>query len=768
MAISNRYSIFSYLIKIGLVACLALGLAACDSSSGSNNGGSSNTIDAIELSLNHISLITGSEMQLILTARYTDGSSKQVTNQANWQSDNDDIAAVNTTGTIFGMANGKTIVTATFKEFQAQVTVVVNNAEMTGLQLEYDTRNIIVGLDIQLTLTAFYDNGLTAIVTDSADDIWTTANDSVATVTPAGRVVGIAPGTTTITATFEGHTRNVVVNVIDAPLESIQLTPSTLNIVAEATAQLTLMGFYDGYSRVVNDHATWGIAGSDSGAATVSTAGEVTGIKAGTTEVTVELEGYEQSTQITVFETDSIKPEYDTPQIIQGLSKQLTLIALYNDGDRLEVTNDAIWKSDDDKIATVINGEVFGVATGMTTIHVEFAGHKEQVEINVVDKYITRLELECKNNPCNQIAAGLGTELKLTAFYDDGTQDNVTTSNSFYWQSSEPGVATVNAGQVTSETAGETTITATFAEQHASIDITVTNAVVDSLRLDPNNVYVVAEGLEIPLVLRALYSDGTEYPVTGHIDWDKVDPDNNVTVTPEGNVAGVQAGTATITAIFDGMEASANVNVADADDGIDITVEIASSDDSNGQVRILYGNGAMLRDLSESYQLAGIHPASELILEAVPDKNTAGEDIANFIDWFGSEASYYDNASWPITINEDMDNEIFTANFYTPMTTIYINTYSHYGYISLLYTNWRTNLDGIGGVGNVCDGSYSGGINCSIEVPTRIGTLYFHGEPSYEFAGWSDDDDCPPPKWSSCKINPQNFDDTVNIRAQFY
>jgi hypothetical protein len=247
------------------------------------------------------------------------------------------------------------------------------------------------------------------------------------------------------------------------------------------------------------------------------------------------------------------------------------------------------------------------------------------------------------------------------------------------------------------------------------------------------------------------------------IDWDKVDPDNNVTITQEGNVAGEQAGTAIITAIFDGREASANVNVADADDGIDITVEIASNDDSNGQIRVLYDNGAVLCGLSDACPLDGIHPASKLTLEAVPDTNTAGEDIANFIDWFGPTTSYYATKE-QVTIDKSMDKGTFTANFHTPMTTIDLQVAYNGGsgrIYSLSYKIWR---NGELNTGDVC--GYPT-VNCSIEVPKKIGKIRFNPSPlgNDAFEHWSGA--CSGWIPEICEIDPSTDDDSISLTASF-
>ncbi len=59
----------------------------------------------------------------------------------------------------------------------------------------------VKGASVQFTATAVYSDGTTQDVTSAA--AWATSDSTIATVTAAGLVTGIADGTVSITATFQ-------------------------------------------------------------------------------------------------------------------------------------------------------------------------------------------------------------------------------------------------------------------------------------------------------------------------------------------------------------------------------------------------------------------------------------------------------------------------------------------------------------------------------------------------------------------------------------
>lgn len=118
---------------------------------------------------------------------------------------------------------------------------------------------------------------------------WSSSNTDVATVDSDGRVTAVAEGLATITLAYRESRASMEVKVIAAPitLETISLTPQTSYIAPGGEQQLALAVTPQSY--VPKDQPQW--SSSDPAVALVSQDGKVTAKSAGTTEISVSLDG---------------------------------------------------------------------------------------------------------------------------------------------------------------------------------------------------------------------------------------------------------------------------------------------------------------------------------------------------------------------------------------------------------------------------------------------------------------------------------------------
>jgi len=73
---------------------------------------------------------------------------------------------------------------------------------LTTVTVSPSTPSVAVGKTQQMVATGTYDNGTTDTVSDSAS--WSTSDNTIATVSSTGLVIGVASGTATISATLNG------------------------------------------------------------------------------------------------------------------------------------------------------------------------------------------------------------------------------------------------------------------------------------------------------------------------------------------------------------------------------------------------------------------------------------------------------------------------------------------------------------------------------------------------------------------------------------
>jgi uncharacterized protein YjdB len=146
---------------------------------------------------------------------------------------------------------------------------------------------------------------LSATTADSAGNVlsgravtWASSNTVVATVSGTGLLTGLATGTTMITATSEGKSGTAAVTVTVPAVATVGVSPGAPSVVIGATAQLTALLRDANGNPLSGRTVTW--ATSDSGVATVSATGLVTGVAVGSATITATSEGKSGTATVTV------------------------------------------------------------------------------------------------------------------------------------------------------------------------------------------------------------------------------------------------------------------------------------------------------------------------------------------------------------------------------------------------------------------------------------------------------------------------------------
>ena len=241
----------------------------------------------------------------------------------------------------------------------------VEASSVAGITLDKQSYTLDVAETVQLTATLEAGSKADNTVTYISD------NQSVATVDQNGLVTAVADGTAKITAkTSNDLTAVCTITVDSASISGVSVNPEavTVQVGKSATATATVSGASNASQQV-----TWTVA--DDTIATVEN-GVITGVKAGTTTVTVTSAADSTKTatvQVTVVEPVKITASVTEITVEEG--KTETVTATVTGADNTAVT----WTVADDTIATVENGVITGVKAGMTTVTVTSAADSTKV-----------------------------------------------------------------------------------------------------------------------------------------------------------------------------------------------------------------------------------------------------------------------------------------------------------------------------------------------------------------------------------------------------
>ena len=154
----------------------------------------------------------------------------------------------------------------------------VNSPSLSSLVISPGNPLIVVGQSLQFTVEGTFSDGSKQDLTSAVG--WTSSNTTVAMISASGMAIGATQGDSTIRAALGSVTISTNLTVGAPQLASIAVVPSNALVNIGAPVQLTATGtFSDGTLHDLTKSATW--SSSNTGVATVSATGLVTGVAAG-------------------------------------------------------------------------------------------------------------------------------------------------------------------------------------------------------------------------------------------------------------------------------------------------------------------------------------------------------------------------------------------------------------------------------------------------------------------------------------------------------
>ena len=240
------------------------------------------------------------------------------------------------------------------------------------------------------------------------------------------------------------------------PVASVTLEPAGPVVGVGKTAPLTATT--KGQDGTVLSNRTITYASGNTAIATVDDRGVVTGVAAGSTQITATSEGKNGSVTLTVSTTQVASVTVAPSPATVNAGATLTLTGSAFDAADAPLPGRVFaWSSATPAIATVSTlGVVRGMAAGTVTITGTSEGKSATATITVIVPPVASVTV----TP-NPATVGLGDSLQLSATLKDGS-GNVLTGRTVTWQSSNPVVASVStSGKVRALAAGDVTITAT-------------------------------------------------------------------------------------------------------------------------------------------------------------------------------------------------------------------------------------------------------------------------------------------------------------------
>ncbi|HTI05340.1 MAG TPA: Ig-like domain-containing protein [Gemmatimonadales bacterium] len=288
----------------GMVTALAPGSATITATSEGQSGSATITVTVVPVAAVTVapspdSLTAGATVQLTATTK--DSANNVLSGRiVTWSSSAAGVATVSATGLVTAVGAGSATITATSegKNGTATITVTVPVVPVATVTVSPATKTLRIGTTVQLAATTKDSAG--TVLTGRAIT-WTSNATGVATVSASGLVTAVAAGSATITATSEGKSGTSAITVTVVPVATVTVSPATGTLNIGATLQLTAVTKDSAGNVLTGRVVTW--SSSATGLATVSSAGLVTSLAAGSVTITATSEGKSGSSAITVSAT---------------------------------------------------------------------------------------------------------------------------------------------------------------------------------------------------------------------------------------------------------------------------------------------------------------------------------------------------------------------------------------------------------------------------------------------------------------------------------
>lgn len=242
----------------------------------------------------------GATLTLVLQA--FNASGREIRPNAEWSSSDPAVATVAgdvnsgiRVGVVAGVSVGTTTITALVEGVSTSVEVTVTAASVATVTVSPASASLGVGDDLMLT----------AVTRDAAGNVlpgrsvaWASVDPAVARVSGSGLLTGVAPGTTTVTATSEGVQASVAVTVTTASVATVTVSPASATL--GPGDEVTFTAETRDAAGVVLEGRSVAWASSNPSVASVSGSGVVTGVAPGSTTISATSEGVEGQATVQV------------------------------------------------------------------------------------------------------------------------------------------------------------------------------------------------------------------------------------------------------------------------------------------------------------------------------------------------------------------------------------------------------------------------------------------------------------------------------------
>ncbi len=392
------------------------------------------------------------------------------------------VATVTDAGVVVGVSVGTAKISGSANGKTGDATVTVTPEKVATVTLAPTTRTLRRSNSLQMTAVAKSNQG---VVIPGISFQWASSNSSLASIDGTGKVLALAPGSVTITATADGQTGTSLLTITEVPIGACELTPKTqrITVSGQAAPALVLRDTANNVLSPTGRFITW--TSDNNLVAIVSPSGVVSAIKAGTAVVTAADQTNPAVSCTTTIEvvlarivSANISPVGAGLRL--GAQRQYNVALLDSNSQAISpVGRTILWKNPTPGVAVVsTTGLVTPTTTGNGKVAVDAEGVVDTATFTVTKIPVAKVEVSPP-----QIAVAEGLSAQFTAVVTDSA-NNVVADRVINWQTSDITKGQVSTtGLVTTFAPGQITITATSESRSGTATLIITQVPVDTILL---------------------------------------------------------------------------------------------------------------------------------------------------------------------------------------------------------------------------------------------------------------------------------------------
>lgn len=565
---------------LSIIVALFLVLPGCGGDDTPSRSNTLTPLTSIVIEADLESLSPGTSTRLVATGNYSGLFTRDITNQVDWKSEQSataDFPDDFPSGRVKALAPGTATITATLNGVSASFNLTVSSAVLSDLTIAPLSPSLPLGLTQAFTVEGTFSDSTKQDLTFDVD--WSSSDLTVASVSndvnSKGVALALKIGTTTISAEFDGLPVSTTLTVTEAVPVSIAVKSATSSQLTLSIQTFTATGTYsDGSSREISANVSW--SSSIPVVASIAADGTVKTLTPGSTVISARLgEVTGTSTfKVTGGRLTKIDLILDPREQIKGTSSRIIARGTFDNGTSRDITG-AIetWAVADDTkaVVTLEAGNLawlraLAVTTG-TKLSATYGNVPAgELSLSVIEPVLTSVSIL---EQALSLSLGTSARLSLAGLFNPLSNQNLTPSAT--WTSLPITTATVgnlglDKGRVRALAEGDSVITAAYGEKTATTTVTVVARTLESLTISAVTVpESMIAGRQKQFKVMANFVGGVSQDVTADaalsIDNLNIVKFSDLQADP-GSVVAVDAGTATLTATFNGKNDTESIVVS--------------------------------------------------------------------------------------------------------------------------------------------------------------------------------------------------------------